>query len=257
MLNFTKMQGLGNDFVVLDCRAVMPERPRELARALCNRRTGVGADGLLCLCPSDRAAVRMAVFNADGSEAETCGNGLRCVGRWLREHGAATGETALVETAGTVRRLTVPERGPVTADMGTALVGGTRGISVKGKAYTAFAASVGNPHLVLLCGDLPALALAELGAAEPDANLEAVRLVCRERIELRIWERGCGETPACGTGACAAAAALRTQGLLGDWVTVAMPGGQAEVRFDSRGGIALTAPAVTVFEGRLEAEWKW
>lgn len=254
---FTKMHGLGNDFVVLDCRAAMPERPGELARAICSRRTGVGADGLLCLRPPDRADAAMVVFNADGSEAETCGNGLRCVGRWLREHGALTGETALVESAGTVRRLTVPNCGPVTADMGTARLWEAQEIYVKQKCYTVVAVSMGNPHYVLRCGELSAVPLAELGALLPDSNIEAVRLVCRERIELRIWERGCGETSACGTGACAAAAALRAQGLLDDWVTVSMPGGQAEVHFDRRGGMTLTAAAVTVFEGKLAEGWTW
>lgn len=261
-LKFTKMQGLGNDFVLLDCREGLPEGMPRLARALCDRRLGPGADGVLCLCPSCRADWRMRVFNADGSEAETCGNGLRCLGRWLRERGLMAGESAQIETGGGVRRVTVPAAGAVMAELGLPRVGEERKIAVKDMAYTGVAVSMGNPHFVIPAASLPAVPLAELGpllegSFPAGSNIELVRLVCRERIELRVWERGCGETPACGTGACAAAAALYARGELEDRVTAVMPGGRAEVRFDRLGRVSLIAPAVTVYEGELAEGWAW
>ena len=261
-MKFTKMQGLGNDFVVLDCRSGLPEEMGRLAPALCDRRLGVGADGVLCLCWSDRADWRMRIFNADGSEAETCGNGLRCVGRWLREHGLLEGEIVQIETGAGVRRLVVPAVGSVTAEMGLPRVGEKRKIAVKDIAYTGTEVSMGNPHFVIPVGSLSEVPLAELGPLleqrfPEGTNVELVRQVCQEQIELRVWERGCGETAACGTGACAAAAALHARGELEDWVTVVMPGGRAEARFDRLGRAALTAPAVTVYEGELAEGWTW
>ena len=256
------MQGLGNDFVLLDCREKFPEGMERLVPALCDRRLGVGADGVLCLCPSVRADWRMRIFNADGSEAELCGNGLRCLGRWLREHGAMSGETVQIETGAGLRRVTVPASGPVTAELGLPDIAEDRKIAVKDTTYTGTVVSMGNPHFVIQAGDLEGLPLAELGPLLEQSfpggvNIEFVRQVCRERIELRIWERGCGETLACGTGACAAAAALYARGALEDWVTVVMPGGRAEVHFDRLGRLSLTAPAVTVYEGELAEGWAW
>lgn len=256
------MQGLGNDFVLLDCREEFPEGMDRLIPALCDRRLGPGADGVLCLCPPNRADWRMRIFNADGSEAEMCGNGLRCLGRWLREHGLLEGETAQIETGAGVRRVAVPAMGPVTAEMGLPKVAEERKIAVKDIAYTGTVVSMGNPHFVIPVGSLPEVPLAELGPLlergfPEGTNIELVRQVCRERLELRVWERGCGETPACGTGACAAAAVLYARGALEDWVTVVMPGGRAEVRFDRLGRVSLTAPAVTVYEGELAEGWSW
>ncbi len=263
-MEFTKLQAQGNDFVLLDCREGFPDNMERLARALCDRRHGPGADGVLCLSALENGNWNMRIFNADGSEAETCGNGLRCVGRWLDARGLLAGGAARVETKGGLRRVSIGPGGAVTADMGRPAVLGEHKIAVMDKSYTGTAVSMKNPHFIIPVRDISGAELEEIGpqlqtlAVFPEGtNVELVRLICPERIELRIWERGCGETSACGSGACAAAAALRACGALEDQVTVVMPGGRAEVRFDRYGAAALTGPAELVYEGKTAEGWTW
>lgn len=263
-MEFTKLQALGNDFILLDCRETVPDGMEQLARALCDRRYGPGADGVLCLGAAKDGNWEMRVFNADGSEAEICGNGLRCVGRWLDKSGLLAGGTARIETKGGLRKVSIGPGGSITADMGRPAVLGEHKIAVMGKSYTGIVVSMKNPHFVIPVRGLSDAEPEEIGprlqtlALFPEGtNVELVRLICPERIELRIWERGCGETPACGSGACAAAAALRDCGMLENQVTVVMPGGRAEVRFDRYGAAVLTGPAEVVYEGRTAEGWTW
>ena len=257
------MQGLGNDYIYLDCLEHTPEDLPGLARRLSDRHFGVGGDGLICICPSRAADFRMRMFNADGSEGRMCGNGIRCVGKYVYDRGL-TDRTALdIETLAGVRHLILTAEGgavvAVTVDMGTPEVGAPIPISVKGKPCTGRPVGMGNPHLVVYWDGLETLPLAELGPElercprfPGGVNTEFVRVDSRTRLTMRVWERGSGETLACGTGACAAAVCAVTDGLADADVTVRLPGGELSVRWDGGNApVYMTGPAVTVFEGEL------
>lgn len=260
-VRFVKMQGLGNDYIYLDCLDRTPENLPELARRLSDRHFGVGGDGLICICPSRIADFRMRMFNADGSEGRMCGNGIRCVAKLVHDRGL-TAKTALdIETAAGVRHLTLHrsegKTTSVTVDMGPPEVGTPTPVSVKGYSCTGRPVDMGNPHLVVYWEDLDTLPLTELGPAlearfPGGINAEFIRADGRGRLSVRVWERGSGETLACGTGACAAAVCAMTDGLAGGDVTVRLPGGELSIHWD--GGSApvyMTGPAVTVFEGEI------
>ena len=263
MLRFTKMHGIGNDYVFVDCTKETPANLPELARRISDRHFGVGSDGLICVCPSERADFRMRMFNADGSEGAMCGNGIRCVGKFVYDR-RMTGKTVLsVETASGVKELRLwVENGKAagaTVDMGAPLLGALLPVSVRGKPYTVAPVSMGNPHAVLLCPspeemDLPCLGPAVEGhpAFPGGVNVEFAAVESSRRIRLRVWERGSGETLACGTGACAALAALASRGLCGRDVAAVLPGGELHLRWDGDGHIYMSGPAVTVFEGEYE-----
>ena len=257
------MQGLGNDYIYLNCLDHIPEDLPGLARRLSDRHFGVGGDGLICICPSRTADFRMRMFNADGSEGRMCGNGIRCVGKFVYDRGL-TGRTALdIETPAGVRRLALRTEGgavtAVTVDMGAPGLEAPVPIQVNGKTYTGRPVDMGNPHLVVYWDRLETLPIASLGPGfeacphfPHGVNTEFVRVDGRSRLTMRVWERGSGETLACGTGACAAAVCAAADGLTEGDVTVRLPGGELSIRWG--GGDAhvyMTGPAVTVFEGEI------
>ena len=248
-MDFVKMEGLGNDFVVL--AGPRSPTPSQIA-AWCDRRRGIGADGVLVVTPG-AGGVRMEYWNADGSAAEMCGNGLRCVARYARDRDLAPDGEFIVDTAVGPRRVTVgpeavrAEMGPVQVGTGVVEIAGYRGTPV----------SVGNPHAVVLVDDCYAVPLAAAGplfetdpAFPGGANAGFATVIDPQRIALRVWERGVGETLACGTGAVAAVAAARDNGLVGDAVTVHLPGGDLQVEITD--GVAwIEGPARTVYRGTL------
>lgn len=247
------MQGIGNDYVYINGFTERIEDPAALAARLSDRHFGVGSDGLILILPSEKADFRMRMFNADGSEAEMCGNGARCVGRYVYEHGLTRRREFTLETGGGVRPVRLNFEGEkmisVTVDMGAPQMLETR----EGCAFV----SMGNPHAVVFTAFDPFqwADFAEKGAklcAEKNANIEFTQVLSRERLRMRVWERGSGETLACGTGACACAAAAIAAGLCGRSVEVCLRGGalRIEWREDDR-HILMTGPAQTVFEG----EW--
>lgn len=262
-MKFTKMHGLGNDYICLNCMDAMPDDPAVLARGLSDRHFGVGGDGLVCICPSKTADVRMQMFNADGSEGAMCGNGIRCVGKYVYEKGLSNKTKLTVETQSGIRELELRLRNGavtwVTVDMGVPEIGPMAKLHVNEKSYTGIAVSVGNLHFVTPVSEITQIDLAAVGPLlehhphfPEGVNVEFVRVLCRGRFEMRVWERGSGETMACGTGACAALAALSTLGRVGREVTVSLPGGELEVEWRERDGhLMMTGPAVTVFEGEL------
>lgn len=262
-MRFVKMQGLGNDYVFLSCLEDAPEDLPGLARRLSDRHFGVGGDGLICICPSSKADFRMRMFNADGSEGKMCGNGIRCLGKLVYDRGLTDKTTLDVETPAGVKRLTLHIRASgvdaVTVDMGVPKISPPISIAIQGLRLTGRPVDMGNPHWVVryprggalnlhsLCPEIEALPQFSGGV-----NIELVEAERRDLLTMRVWERGSGETLACGTGACAAAAAAITDGLTDADVTVRLPGGELSVHWD--GGDApvyMTGPAVTVFEG----EW--
>jgi diaminopimelate epimerase len=272
------MHGAGNDFLFVDGRDAARDWPA-LARAMCDRNFGAGADGLIVAIEPERAAARMRLFNADGSEAELSGNGVRCFAKFVIEHGIAarTGPTLDVETgAGVVSLDLVREGGRVTGarvDMGAPRLEASEvpvaverpapvldvPLEIDGEALSLTCVSMGNPHAVhFVEGPVAQFPLGRIGPqVERHAlfparvNFEVARVMDRSHIESRTWERGVGETMACGTGAAAIMVAARLHGMVEDRVSVAEPGGTLVLEWDGRGHVFLTGPAAYVYSG----EW--
>lgn len=274
-MKFTKAHGLGNDFILLDNRDNGLVELPALARRLCRRQTGIGADGLLLVQHSDVAAIRMRIFNSDGSEAEMCGNGIRCFAKYCRERGILQGESFSVETlAGIMEpRLITAADGTVTGvrvDMGPALLerrdvpmqGHGRCVDQEvmagGRPYRVTSLRVGVPHTVLFVDDAADPAWMQLGAqlerhaAWPQhTNVNFVTVADAGAICLRTYERGCGATLACGTGACASAVASFLNGKTGRSVTVQLELGDLLVEYASDGRVYMTGPAEFSYEGEV------
>lgn len=261
-MRFTKMQGLGNDYIYVNCLEGFPKNLPALARAVSDRHFGVGSDGLIAIGPGRMGDFAMEMFNADGSRGEMCGNGIRCVGKYVYDKRLTDKTRLTIDTGAGPRQLTLRvENGrvaAVTVDMGGAFLFPDLSISLDGEDYTGSPVSVGNPHFVIFCSDPEAVALAEIGPRlerhplfPGRTNVEFVS-AGEEGLTMRVWERGSGETLACGTGACAGFAAARVKGLCGNTVKVRLRGGVLDLELDERTGHThMTGPAVTVFEG----EW--
>jgi diaminopimelate epimerase len=273
-LEFTKMHGAGNDFVVLDGIAAELPPIAPLVRRLADRHLGVGCDQLLVLRPSQRADLRMEIFDADGSQVEMCGNGVRAVFKYLRDRGRAGGDELRVETLGGIVRPRWAGRDLVAVDMGRpalapaeipTLLGEGPGplldvpLRVDGDELRVSCVSMGNPHAVLYVDDVDAAPVAELGpriehhpAFPKRVNVEFVEVLSRDRLRQRTWERGTGETLACGSGACAVAVASRLRGIAGRRVVIELRGGELEIEWDGdAGSVTMTGPAAEVFTGRI------
>ncbi len=278
-LAFTKMHGLGNDFVVLDGLAHAIDIDADTIRRLADRRLGVGCDQVLLLQPAERPGVtaRYRVFNADGGEVGQCGNGARCVARYLKERGYAQSEAIAVETSAGLVRLDCRTDGSVRVDMGPPrlqpaevpiLARAARDLlyelPLPSRSVRVAALSMGNPHAVLRVDAIATAPVAELGAAiahhpffPEGANAGFMEVVDAGHIRLRVFERGVGETPACGTGACAAVVAGRCQGSLDAVVDVCLPGGHLTIEWagpdrpDRDRSVYMTGPATQSFEGRI------
>ena len=260
-MRFTKMEGLGNDYIYLNGLDGLPEDLPALARRMSDRHFGVGSDGIICICPSERADFRMRMFNADGSEGEMCGNGIRCLGKYVYDKGLTNKKKLTIETGGGLRTLELlTEDGLVKAvrvNMGRPQVEAAMELTAGGRMWQITPVSMGNPHAVLFVDRPEELDLEQLGpcfehhAAFPQGvNTEFVRCVAPDRLVMRVWERGSGETLACGTGACAALAAAVVQGKCGRRTAVELPGGVLELEWpDDETEMIMTGPANTVFEG--------
>lgn len=278
-MKFTKMQGIGNDYIYVNCFLEKVEDPSALSVRLSDRHFGVGADGLILICPSDAADCRMDMYNADGSRGKMCGNGIRCVGKYMYERGIAPKNVLTVETLSGVKTLRLDVRDgsvrSVEVDMGAPVLEAAKipvrfsadrvvnaPLSVGGGQYTVTCVSMGNPHCVVFTDDPDAVQLEKTGplfehhAAFPEqVNTEFVRVVSRGLLQMRVWERGSGETLACGTGACAAAVAGVLCGRSDRSVRVRLRGGELSIRWDEQTGhVFLKGPAEFVFDGTVEAE---
>ena len=276
-LPFTKMHGLGNDYVYMEEFKAPIDDPSSLAVAVSDRHFGVGSDGLVLIGPSNSADFSMRIFNADGSEAEMCGNAARCVGKYVFEKGLTNRRGITLETPAGIRSLHLEMEGPLVArvrvDMGKPrltpsdlpmLVDGSsfinREIPVSGKMYRATAVSMGNPHLVVPFFGIDSLNLPLIGPQferhpffPRGVNTEFVEVRDRSRIRMRVWERGSGETLACGTGACAALVACALNGLTGYKATVELPGGELCIEWDGLGEVIMTGGASFVCSGEYYA----
>lgn len=260
-MKFTKMHGLGNDYLYVYADR-LPADPAGMAVRLSNRHFGVGSDGMIWILPSAAADFQMRIFNADGSEAKMCGNGIRCVGKYVYDK-HLTGRTHLtIETLSGVKTLDLAvENGHVrqaAVAMGRAAAGAAKELTVCGQVVRCIPVDVGNPHAVIftVCADDAPLttlgpALEHHPAFPGGVNVEFVQVLSPTRLRMRVWERGSGVTMACGTGACASAAAAVSAGLCPSErdITVVLDGGELCIRVSAGGEVTMTGPAETICEG--------
>ncbi len=277
-MKFTKMHGIGNDYVYVNCFEETVENPSSLAQMVSDRHTGIGSDGLILIRPSSCADFFMEMFNADGSRSAMCGNGIRCVGKYVYDRGLTDKTEIDVNTLAGVKHLSLHvENGSVasvTVDMGApqldpALVPVAAPgdavidapIDVAGGHYFMTCVSMGNPHAVIIVEDTASFPVQEVGQPfefhplfPERTNAEFVQVLSRIEVNMRVWERGTGETLACGTGACASAVACVLNGLTDDELTIHLLGGDLHIRWDRAANrVFMTGPAATVFDGEFDA----
>ena len=274
-MKFTKMQGIGNDYIYFNCFEEAIENPAELSRRLSDRRFGIGGDGICLIKPSDRADAFMDLYNADGSRAMMCGNGIRCVGKYVYERGICRRDVLKIDTLSGVKTLYLTvENGIVTAvkvNMGEpilepAKIPTTLSSNLKQKIqannteYEVTAVSMGNPHSVIFTDEVDTLDLEKIGPALENhpvfperVNTEFVQVLGPHEVRMRVWERGSGETWACGTGACATVVACVLNGKTERDVTVHLRGGDLTIYWNEKAGeVEMTGPAQFVFDGTVE-----
>lgn len=273
-MRFTKMHGLGNDFVVMEAWQGLPATDLPLlAQQICQRQLGVGADGLVFLLPSEVADFRMHIYNADGSLAEMCGNALRCVSKYVYEHGLCHWPDLAVETMDGIKQVHLEVTGQqvkgVKVDMGWPVLEPTRipmltltnppvavPLEVQGQRYAVTGVAVGVPHAVVFVPDANRIDIAQLGSSIEKheifpcgANVDFVQVINSHQVLVRVWERGAGVTMACGTGACAVVVACVLNGLTEEQANVELPGGTLQIHWQNRQRIYMTGPATEVFTG--------
>lgn len=289
-INFTKMHGCKNDYLYIDCTKNELINPAKVSVKLSDRHTGIGSDGIILICPSSVADFRMRIFNADGSEAEMCGNGIRCVGKYVYDFGLTDKDEVRIETGvrteeeestGEIPKNRIKilklkiEEGKVvsaTVDMGKPILTPSEipvisdkdkfineAVNVDGKDWYLTCISMGNPHAVTFVDDTRSLNLPVVGPKfefnkifPNRTNTEFIKVISRNELEMRVWERGSGETLACGTGACASAYAAMLNGLADNEVRVHLLGGDLIIKYDQNTDhIFMTGPCETVFSGSI------
>lgn len=270
MIKFTKMHALGNDFIVIDMRSHSIGNLPVFARRYCHRRFGIGADQMILLDSSKSADFRMGIYNADGSEVEMCGNGIRALAKYIWDRGMSAKDTLHIETlAGTIK----PSRAGylIRVDMGAPILDGRQipvnldgrvidhPLQVEGQWLDMTCVSMGNPHAVFFVDDVDSFPVATIGPAIENhplfprrTNVEFVQVISSAELKMRVWERGAGETMACGTGASATGVASMLKGFVDSKVTVHLLGGDLIIEWDGQAGsVFMSGPATEVFEGTI------
>lgn len=275
-MRFTKMHGLGNDYVYVNCFKEKVEHPSEVARFVSDRHFGIGSDGLIMINPSKVADFEMEMYNADGSRGEMCGNGIRCVAKYVYDYGLTDKTSISVETLGGIKYLDLtvkdgkvalvkvdmgkpelkPERIPIVSDEERVV---NEPIIVGSMEYRMTGVSMGNPHVVVYVKDLEGVKIEQVGPKFENhgrfpkrVNTEFAKVLDRKTVEMRVWERGSGETLACGTGACAVAVASILNGMTEDQVTVKLLGGDLLIEWDQEEDrVYMTGPATVVYDGEI------
>ena len=276
-MKFAKMQGIGNDYIYVDCFHETVDHPSELAVKLSDRHFGIGSDGIILIEPSETADCKMDMYNADGSQGKMCGNGIRCVGKYVYERGIAQKEILKVETLSGTKTLHLEVRdGRVSAvevNMGRPIRKSSEipvvfskdqvlgePLVIGGREYRITCVSMGNPHCVVFVEDVDAIHLEEIGPLFenhpmfPDRiNTEFVQIFGKDELKMRVWERGSGETLVCGTGACAAACAAVWNQFAGRCIKIHLKGGDLSIRWDGKTDeIFMKGPAEFVFDGEVK-----
>ena len=277
-MKFTKMHGCGNDYVYVNCFIETIENPNEAAKFVSDRHFGIGSDGMICIHPSDKADFRMAMYNSDGTEGAMCGNGVRCIAKYVYDYGLTDKTTITIETKGGIKELDLTvEDGKVTwvnVDMEAPVLDADKipviydeenkvidkPVLVDGREYRITCVSMGNPHGVVFVDSVDDLDIEKLGPMFenhpmfPDrVNTEFIQVVDDHTIKMRVWERGAGETLACGTGACASAYASYLNKKTGKKVLVHLLGGDLQIEYDEeKHTIFMKGPATKVFDGEID-----
>ncbi|HJJ06022.1 MAG TPA: diaminopimelate epimerase [Clostridiaceae bacterium] len=276
-MKFTKMHGLGNDYIYIDCiKGEKIENPSYLAKTMSNRHFGIGSDGLILICKSNIADFKMQMFNYDGSEAEMCGNGIRCVGKYVYDNELTNNKIITVETLGGIKKLKLNIKNKkvetVEVDMGEPIFEAEKipvlsdkypvknlKIIAEDKEFTFTCVSMGNPHAVTIIKNVIDFDVQRYGEIlekskifPQRANIEFVQILDKENVKMRVWERGTGETLACGTGACATVVACNLNGYVKNDVNVELPGGILKIKWNKENNhVYMTGPAITVFRGEI------
>ena len=281
-MEFTKMQGLGNDYVYVNCLRETIKNPAEVSKFVSDRHFGIGSDGLIMICPSKVADFEMQMYNADGSRGEMCGNGIRCVAKYVYDYGLTDKTHISVETLGGIKYLDLTVKDGkvalVRVDMGEPELAPEKipiimkgysdetdrvlnaQIKVDGKEYHMTGVSMGNPHDVVYIDDVQGLDIEKIGPKFENherfpqrINTEFARVIDRKTVEMRVWERGSGETLACGTGACAVAVASILNGYTEREVEIRLLGGNLQIEWNEEDNhVYMTGPATVVFDGEIE-----
>lgn len=276
-MEFTKMHGIGNDYIYFNCMDEEIKNPEELSLKLSDRHFGVGGDGIVLILPSDKADFRMRMFNADGSEGEMCGNASRCIGKYVYEKKLTDKTEVTLETLAGIKTLNLTVDGEkvteVEVNMGEAITDPKKipvlfdkdmvvneKMDVCGEEYRVTCVSMGNPHCIVYMNNIDNLEIEKIGPKFENhklfperINTEFVEVIDRNTLKMRVWERGSGETLACGTGACAVTVASVLNGFCNkdEEVTVKLLGGDLKIKYLSNGLVYMTGPAEFVFEGRI------
>lgn len=276
-MKFTKMQGIGNDYVYVNCFQETVKNPSQVAKFISDRHFGIGSDGLIMICPSEVADCKMVMYNADGTQSQMCGNGVRCVGKYIHDKGLTDKETVTVETLGGIKVLElhvkdgvvdtitvdmgepelVPENIPVNSKL---QVFQEQPVEVLGQTYLLTAVSMGNPHGITFVENTNNMDLETIGPLfehhplfPERTNTEFIQVIDRQTLKMRVWERGAGETLACGTGACASLVAAVLTGRTDREATLQLLGGDLHIRWDeATNHVFMTGPAAFVFDGEID-----
>lgn len=276
-MKFTKMHGCGNDYIYVNCLEEEVKNPNEIAKIVSDRHFGIGGDGLVLICPTDKADYRMRMFNADGSEGEMCGNAIRCVAKYVYDNKITNKDKISIDTLGGIKYLdlkiednkvvevtvnmgapiTEPKLVPVVSEKEIVL---GEPLEINGEVYEITCVSMGNPHAVVFVPDTKAIEIEKIGPLFENnkmfpnrINTEFIQVLDRKNINMRVWERGSGETLACGTGACASVVACILNNKTDDEVTVNLLGGSLRIKYDREQNLVfMTGPATKVFDGEIE-----
>lgn len=276
-MRFTKMHGCGNDYIFVNCMEQAVEHPGQLSRIVSDRHMGIGSDGLILICPSEKADFEMQMFNADGSEGEMCGNGIRCIAKYVYDRGLTHKTQISVDTKAGIKYLDLTvENGKVSqvrVDMGEPILEAAKipvsinkdriikePIEVNGRTWEMTCVSMGNPHAVVYVPDTVSFEIEKYGPYFENhrlfprrINTEFVQIISRNELNMRVWERGSNETLACGTGTCACVMASILNGYVDHKVLVHLRGGDLTIEYDEKTNhLFLTGPATTVFDGEME-----
>ena len=275
-MKFTKMQGLGNDYIYVNCFEEKIDNISQTAKRVSDRHFGIGSDGLVLICPSDVADFKMDMYNQDGSQAEMCGNAIRCVAKYVYDRGLTDKNEITIETLAGIKKLTLtikdnkaalirvnmgkpeldPKKIPINASGDTFI---RQPVLIDGIEYLATGVSMGNPHIVTIVDDTDSLQIEKIGPKFENhslfpnrINTEFAKVIDRNTIKMRVWERGAGETLACGTGACATMVALNLSDLVDDNADLLLLGGKLNIEWNKNDGcVYMTGPAEFVFDGEI------